>query len=49
MVIDALSNLPDTQHRKVGVISHTELIQSRISPKICLVPEPGGRSTIVVR
>ena len=49
MVIDALSNLPTTQHRKVGVISHTELIQSRISPKICLVPQPGGRSTIVVK
>lgn len=49
MVIDALSNLPSTQHRKVGVISHTELIQSRISPKICLVPQTGGRSTIEVR
>ena len=49
MVIDALSNLPNTQRRKVGVISHTELIQSRISPKICLVPHSGGRSTITVK
>lgn len=49
MVIDALSNLQNTQRRKVGVISHTELIQSRISPKICLVPKPGGRSVIEVR
>lgn len=49
MVIDALSNLPNTQHRQVGVISHTELIKARISPKISLVPEPGGRSTIEVR
>jgi exonuclease SbcC len=49
MVIDALSNLPRTQHRKVGVISHTELIQSRISPKICLIPETGGRSRIEVK
>ncbi len=49
MVIDALSNLQNTQRRKVGVISHTELIQSRISPKICLVPKPGGRSEIEVR
>lgn len=49
MVIDALSNLQNTQRRKVGVISHTELIQARISPKICLVPKPGGRSVIEVR
>ena len=49
MVIDALSNLPRTQHRKVGVISHTELIQARISPKICLIPETGGRSRIEIK
>lgn len=49
MVIDALSNLQNTQRRKVGVISHTELIQSRISPKICLEAKPGGRSVIEVR
>ena len=48
MVIDALSNLPRTQHRKVGVISHTDLIQARISPKICLVPQTGGRSKIQI-
>ena len=48
MVIYALSNLPNTQHRKVGVISHTELIQARISPKICLVQKTGGRSSIEV-
>lgn len=49
MVIDALSNLQNTQRRKVGVISHTEQIQSRISPKIELIPQPGGRSTISVK
>lgn len=48
MVIDALSNLQNTQRRKVGVISHTEQIQSRISPKIHLVPETGGKSRITV-
>lgn len=49
MVIDALSNLQNTQRRKVGVISHTEQIQNRISPKIHLVPEPGGRSKITIQ
>lgn len=49
MVIDALSNLQNTQRRKVGVISHTEQIQNRISPKIFLEPQPGGRSTITVK
>ena len=49
MVIDALSNLQHTQRRKVGVISHTEQIQSRISPKIHLVPEPGGKSKITIQ
>lgn len=48
MVIDALSNLQHTQRRKVGVISHTEQIQNRISPKIHLVPEPGGKSKITI-
>ena len=48
MVIDALSNLQHTQRRKVGVISHTEQIQSRISPKIHLEPEPGGKSKITI-
>lgn len=48
MVIDALSNLQNTQRRKVGVISHTEQIQNRISPKIHLEPQTGGRSKITV-
>lgn len=49
MVIDALSNLQNTQRRKVGVISHTEQIQNRISPKIHLEPQPGGRSVISIK
>ena len=49
LVIDALSNLQNTQRRKVGVISHTEQIQSRISPKIQLESQPGGRSIITVK
>ncbi len=48
MVIDALSNLQHTQRRKVGIISHTEEIRSRISPKIQLESEPGGKSRITV-
>ena len=49
LVIDALSNLQNTQHRQVGVISHTELIHSRISPKIDLEPQPGGKSKITIK
>lgn len=49
LVIDALSNLQNTQRRKVGVISHTEQIQVRISPKIQLESQPGGRSIITVK
>ena len=48
MVIDALSNLQHTQRRKVGIISHTEEIRSRISPKIQLESEPGGKSRITI-
>lgn len=45
-VIDALSRLQSTQGRKIGVISHTAQIQSRISPKINVVKDSGGRSHI---
>ncbi len=48
MVIDALSNLQHTQRRKVGIISHTEEIRNRISPKIQLESEPGGKSRITI-
>lgn len=49
LVMDALSNLQAEQGRKVGVISHTEQIRSRIEPQIRLVKQPaGGRSVIEI-
>lgn len=49
MVMAALSNLEHTQGRKVGVISHTEQIQSQISPQIHVVKNAaGGRSKIEI-
>lgn len=48
IVIDALSRLQGSQGRKIGVISHTEQIQSRISPKINVVKDNGGRSHIEI-
>lgn len=37
LVMNALSNLENSEGRKVGVISHTEQIRSQISPQIQLV------------
>ncbi len=49
LVMTALSNLENTQGRKVGVISHTEQIRSQILPQIRLCRRPGtGRSTIEI-
>lgn len=49
LVMTALSNLENTQGRKVGVISHTEQIRSQISPQVRLVKLPaGGRSRIEI-
>lgn len=49
LVMTALSNLENSQGRKVGVISHTEQIRSQISPQIRLVKLPtGGRSRIEI-
>ena len=49
LVMTALSNLENTQGRKVGVVSHTEQIRSQISPQIHLVRLPGGgRSKIEI-
>lgn len=50
LVMTALSNLENSQGRKVGVISHTEQIRSQISPQIRLVKLPGnGSSRIEIR
>ncbi len=50
LVMTALSNLENTQGRKVGVISHTDQIRSQISPQIRLVKLPGnGSSRIDIR
>ena len=49
LVMTALSNLENSQGRKVGVVSHTEQIRSQISPQIHLVRLPGGgRSKIEI-
>ena len=49
LVMDALANLQSEQGRKVGVISHTEQIRTRISPQIQLVKLPaGGKSRIEI-
>lgn len=49
LVIDALSRLPHTQNRRVGIISHTAQIRSRISPQVRLIKRSGGKSRIEVR
>ncbi len=50
LVMTALSNLENSQGRKVGVISHTDQIRSQISPQIRLVKLPGnGSSRIDIR
>lgn len=50
LVMTALSNLENTQGRKVGVISHTDQIRSQITPQIRLVKLPGnGSSRIDIR
>ena len=49
LVISSLENLHATQGRKVGIISHTEQICSRISPQIHLIKSPGGKSKIEIR
>ncbi len=49
IVIDALSRLQSTQGRKIGVISHTEQIQSRITPKILVKKDSGGRSRVMIK
>ncbi|MEG1728407.1 MAG: AAA family ATPase [Bacteroidaceae bacterium] len=49
LVMTALSNLQSEQGRKVGVISHTEQIRSRIHPQIRLIKYPtGGKSRIEI-
>lgn len=49
LVMDALGNLQAEQGRKVGVISHTEQIRTRITPQIRLVKQnAGGRSVIEI-
>lgn len=50
LVMVALSNLENTQGRKVGVISHTEQIRSQISPQIIVSKKPGSNySSIEIR
>ena len=49
LVMDTLGNLQGEQGRKVGVISHTEQIKTRISPQIQLIKLPaGGKSRIEI-
>lgn len=49
LVMQALSNLEDSQGRKVGIVSHTDQIRSQISPQIRVRKLPGGgKSEIVV-
>ena len=45
LVMNALSNLENSQGRKVGVISHTDQIRSQISPQVRLVKLPGNGSS----
>ena len=45
LVMTALSNLENSQGRKVGVISHTDQIRSQISPQVRLVKLPGSGSS----
>ena len=47
LVMLALSNLEDTQGRKVGVISHTDQIREQINPQIRLRKRPGGGSSVI--
>lgn len=47
LVMLALSNLENTQGRKVGVISHTEQIREQINPQIRLRKRPGGGSSVI--
>ncbi len=49
MVISALEGLQSLQGRKVGIISHTEQIRSRIAPQIHLLKSQGGKSRIEIR
>ena len=49
MVISALEGLQHLQGRKVGIISHTEQIRSRIAPQIHLLKSQGGKSRIEIR
>ena len=49
LVMQALSNLEDSQGRKVGVVSHTNLIREQIFPQIRIKKLPtGGRSRIEI-
>ncbi len=47
LVMLALSNLENTQGRKVGVISHTEQIRSQISPQVVLRKHTGNGSSVI--
>lgn len=49
MVISALEGLQYLHGRKVGIISHTEQIRSRIAPQIHLLKSQGGKSRIEIR
>lgn len=49
LVMTALSNLENSQGRKVGVISHTDQIRDQLSPQIMLTKQSGGGSVITVR
>lgn len=47
LVMTALSNLENTQGRKVGVISHTEQIRTQITPQVVVRKLPGGNSSVI--
>lgn len=48
LVMTALSNLENTEGRKVGVISHTDQIRQQIQPQIRVRKTAGGRSVIKI-
>jgi len=48
LVMQALSNLENSQGRKVGIVSHTDQIRSQISPQIRVRKLPGGGKSHIV-
>jgi exonuclease SbcC len=47
IAIDALENLQG-QGRRIGIISHVDALQQRISTKIHVIRQGGGKSVVTV-